>query len=76
MKTIINNLLTSVFLFCFHVDKTNGRNMGVYDFFKGPCPNCPKDIDYYPKIGDHCGEIQTKLFSTPDFGNCFRDFFP
>lgn len=47
--------------------------MGVYDFFKGPCPKCKDSIDNHPEFGP-CGDIQTKYFITGD--SCFRDFFP
>jgi len=44
--------------------------MGVYDFFKGPCPKCGAEI------GEGMGDIQTKLFSEPIEGGCFRTFRP
>jgi len=48
--------------------------MGVYDFFKGKCPNCPKNIDEHPEFGA-CGDIQTKYFIMND-EECFRNFYP
>jgi hypothetical protein len=47
--------------------------MGVYDFFKGQCPNCPKTLDDHSEFGI-CGDIQTKYFITDE--SCFREFFP
>jgi len=47
--------------------------MGVYDFFKGKCPNCGNQIDSF--CGKECGDIQTKLFITDNY-NSFRSFRP
>lgn len=47
--------------------------MGIYDFFKGECPNCGKQIDEYN--GKSIGEIQTKIFH-PTNKICFRKFIP
>lgn len=47
--------------------------MGVYDFFKGSCPSCDKNIDDHPEFG-RCGSIQTKYFIIDD--QCFRNFYP
>lgn len=44
--------------------------MGVYDFLKGPCPKCGKEI------GADSGDIQIKWFSAPVEGECFRTFKP
>lgn len=45
--------------------------MGVYDYLKGPCPDCGKEI------GADCGDIQVKwFFGTPDPDDCFRTFRP
>jgi hypothetical protein len=50
--------------------------MGVYDFFKGECPYCYKQIDVDPEYGK-CGDIQTKLFIyQPNDDDCFREFYP
>lgn len=49
--------------------------MGVYDFFKGQCPNCGKGIDHHPEFG-RCGDIQTKFFIFAGYEDCFREFFP
>ena len=48
--------------------------MGVYDFFKGTCPKCNKQVDDHPEYG-RCGDIQTKYFIV-DIENSFRDFKP
>ncbi len=40
--------------------------MGVYDFFRGPCPHCGGQIDTHPEYGV-CGDIQTKAFDFPRF---------
>ncbi len=44
--------------------------MGVYDFLKGPCPDCREEI------GLDSGDIQIKWFSYPEEGQCFRTFRP
>lgn len=54
--------------------------MGVYDFFKGKCPQCPSYIDIHPEYGQ-CGDIQTKYFIGYDGYDgydetCFRSFEP
>lgn len=50
--------------------------MGVYDFFKGKCPQCGSQIDHSPEYGA-CGDIQTKYFGPwPEDGECFRNFYP
>lgn len=51
--------------------------MGVYDFFKGTCPNCKHELDEHPKYGK-CGDIQTKVFIdyNQEETECFRDFKP
>jgi hypothetical protein len=52
--------------------------MGVYDFFKGECPYCHKDVDNHPEFGK-CGDIQSKIFifvPTGTYDDCFREFFP
>jgi hypothetical protein len=48
--------------------------MGIYDFFKGKCPNCTKDIDDYSQY-EKSGDIQTKYF-IENYDECFRDFYP
>lgn len=48
--------------------------MGVYDFFKGSCPNCGRGVDHHPDFG-RCGDIQTKFFIEGDL-ECFREFRP
>lgn len=48
-------------------------DMGVYDFFKGKCPNCPRNIDEHVIFGKG-GDIQTKYFIKDD--DCFRNFYP
>jgi hypothetical protein len=48
--------------------------MGVYDFFKGKCPECQKQIDQDPEYGK-CGDIQTKYFIL-EVEYCFRYFYP
>lgn len=54
--------------------------MGVYDFFRGKCPACDRDVDeLFNKttgLWEQCGDIQTKWFSYPIPGQCFRDFRP
>lgn len=47
--------------------------MGIYDFFKGTCPNCGDQIENYN--GEPCGAIQTKMF-WPMTNACFRSFYP
>jgi len=50
--------------------------MGVYDFFKGPCPHCQQQVDVHPEYGK-CGDIQDKTFiHEPNANDCFRDFYP
>jgi hypothetical protein len=50
--------------------------MGVYDFFRGPCPYCDGQIDIHPEYGK-CGDIQTKIWIyQPEMNDCFRDFYP
>ena len=45
--------------------------MGVYDFLRGPCPDCGEDI------GEGWGDIQVKWFvGDPEKDECFRDFRP
>lgn len=45
--------------------------MGVYDFLKGPCPNCGEEI------GAESGDIQIKWFvDVPSYGDCFRTYRP
>ena len=49
--------------------------MGVYDFFKGPCPKCGGNVGDYK--GEESGDIQTKMFDpVPEDGACFRSFSP
>jgi len=61
-------------VFCCITTGFHSRDeMGVYDFFKGKCPNCPKMIDEHPEYGQ-CGDIQTKYFIVND--ECFRSFQP
>lgn len=48
--------------------------MGVYDFFKGTCPKCNKQVDDHPEYG-RCGDIQTKYFIIHEM-NSFREFKP
>jgi hypothetical protein len=50
--------------------------MGVYDFFKGTCPHCQKQIDDHPDFG-LCGDLQDKTFiNQPNYDDCFRNFYP
>lgn len=54
--------------------------MGVYDYFRGPCPHCGGKVDTSPDYGV-CGDMQTKIcsvFATDEKGNwlCSRDFYP
>ena len=49
--------------------------MGIYDFFKGKCPSCFKQIDNHPEFGI-CGNIQTKYFIDYSNDECFRNFYP
>ena len=44
--------------------------MGVYDFLKGPCPSCGREI------GEDSGDIQIDWFTGPAKGECFRTFRP
>lgn len=51
--------------------------MGVYDYFKGTCPHCGKDVSDYKGSGKFIGEIQTKIFQPKSiFGLCFRSYRP
>lgn len=50
--------------------------MGVYDFFKGDCPACLGKIDCIQGDEQPWGEIQTKIWATPDEECCFRSFYP
>jgi hypothetical protein len=53
--------------------------MGVYDFFRGKCPACERNVDEVVNkdgVWEVCGDIQTKWFSYPIPGQCFRDFVP
>jgi hypothetical protein len=54
--------------------------MGVYDFFRGKCPSCDRNVDelFNKKTvtWEQCDDIQTKWFSYPIPGQCFRDFRP
>lgn len=43
--------------------------MGVYDYLKGPCPDCGEEI------GADSGDIQVKWFvDVPSDGDCFRTY--
>lgn len=54
--------------------------MGVYDFFRGKCPACDRNVDelFNKKTGllEQCDDIQSKWFSYSIPGQCFRDFRP
>jgi hypothetical protein len=58
--------------------KQHTATMGVYDFFRGKCPACDRNVDEILEDGiwEVCGDIQTKWFSYPIPGECFRDFLP